>query len=585
MRRLLSVSSFLLFIALCISNVTNAQSWEWLVKAGGLKSDKGTTIVTDPDGNIFITGYYNEQADFGPFNTGFSFQSSKETFIAKLDPQGNFLWVKNGINYYDDRGLGLCVDPQGNVYVTGTCWGGLQWGSLNVYNPSSYTDQIYITKLDTDGNEIWMKNAGVEAGSGWYNDDHGQDLVSDSQGNIFVTGFISNNDFTPNTAYFDAIQIPLDANDSLAYVAKLSNDGDWQWVEVFDGIYGYRDNGIGMDEEDNVYVAGGFKGTSDIGGTILNSTYGSLDIYVAKWDNDGNFQFVEQIGDSLDARADQIAYGNDGHMYVTGEFRTEVFFGTDDLNNYGSPGDKDIFVSKMTKDGDWVWATKAGSKKSGDRGMGICANNQGNIFVSGQYRGNAKFGDIEVDAGTDSTQLYVAMINTDGVWQWVLEGGGPFNDRAASVAVDSACNVYITGFFKQDMALDTFSLVSSGTNDNDLFVAKVVDACEGNGNPPPPPVDDEEDVFNFQPTNIFTPNSDGTNDLLVFCDGCNIKGEVVILNRWGNVVFETNDITIPWDGNNKSGQPVVDGTYYYHIEVQYKTGQKEVKSGFITLMH
>ena len=173
-----------------------------------------------------------------------------------------------------------------------------------------------------------MKNAGVEAGSGWYNDDHGQDLVSDSQGNIFVTGFISNNDFTPNTAYFDAIQIPLDANDSLAYVAKLSNDGDWQWVEVFDGIYGYRDNGIGMDDEDNVYVAGGFKGTSDIGGTILNSTYGSLDIYVAKWDNDGNFQFVEQIGDSLDARADQIAYGNDGHMYVTGEFRTEVFFGT-----------------------------------------------------------------------------------------------------------------------------------------------------------------------------------------------------------------------------------------------------------------
>ena len=154
MRRLLSVSSFLLFIALCISNVTNAQSWEWLVKAGGLKSDKGTTIVTDPDGNIFITGYYNEQADFGPFNTGFSFQSSKETFIAKLDPQGNFLWVKNGINYYDDRGLGLCVDPQGNVYVTGTCWGGLQWGSLNVYNPSSYTDQIYITKLDTDGNEF-----------------------------------------------------------------------------------------------------------------------------------------------------------------------------------------------------------------------------------------------------------------------------------------------------------------------------------------------------------------------------------------------------------------------------------------------
>lgn len=590
-------SSFFLFFLLT-ATFTTAQSWDWLNQAGGLKSDKGSTIAVDHEGNIFFTGYYNEQADFGPFNTGFSYQKSKETFIAKMDAQGNYLWVRNATNYYDDRGLGLCLDPQGNVYVTGTCWGGLVWGSLNVYNPSQYTDQIYVTKLDTYGNEIWMKNAGVEAGSGWYNDDHGQDMVSDSQGNLFITGFLSNNDVVPNTAFFDGIQIPMAPNDSVAFLAKLSNDGVWQWVETFGGIYGHftfgRDNGIGIDDEDNVYVVGGFKGVSTFGTTTLTSTLFpsyvnswsiySSDIFVVKYDNDGNFQFVEQVADSLDARADQITYGNDGHMYVTGEFRSEVLFGTDDLNNYGSPGDKDIFVSKMNKDGVWAWATKAGSKKSGDRGIGICANDNGNIFVAGQYRGQAKFGEIEVDAGPDSTQLFVAMINSSGKWQWVLEGGGPFNDRAASIDVDG-CDVYVTGFFKNSMVTDTAELTLTSSGGNDIFIGKIVDACEGQSPPPPTEEEDEEDVFNFQSTNVFTPNEDGSNDLLYLCKDCNVKGYLVIVNRWGNIVFETNDISQPWDGKSQSGKSVQDGTYFYHMDVEFKNGTSETKDGFITLVN
>ncbi len=581
MRRIIPILAYFLF---CCFHFTNAQSWEWLEQAGGIKSDKGTTIAVDNEGNIFFTGYYNEEADFGPWNTGFSFTQSKETFIAKMDPQGNFLWVRNGINYFDDRGLGLCVDPQGNVYVTGTCWGGLEWGSLNVYNPSSYTDQIYVTKLDTDGNEIWMKNAGVEPGSGWYNDDHGQDIISDSQGNLFVTGFLSNNDATPNVAYFDALQVPLEANDSVAYLAKLSNDGNWQWVETFDGIHGYRDNAIGIDDEDNLYVAGGFKGTSTFGTTTLTSDDNSLDIFVAKYNNDGSFQFVVQVGDSLDDRADQICYGNDGHMYVTGEFRHKVYFGTDDLNNYGGPEDKDIFVAKLTKDGVWAWATKAGSTKGGDRGIGICANDNGNIFVSGQYRGEAKFGSIDVDAGPDSTQLFVAMINPQGKWQWVLEGGGPRHDRAASIDVDG-CDLFVTGFYKESMVTDTSMLSLTSFGGNDIFIGKIVDACEGMSPPPPPPgPEDEDEVFNFQHTNVFSPNGDGKNDLLYFCKECNVNGQVIVLNRWGNTVFESNNLSQPWDGNSPAGQPVQDGTYFYHIDVQYKNGKTEAKDGFISLV-
>ncbi len=574
------------------------QSWDWVRKAGGLKSDKASTVVVDQDGNVYFTGYYNEQADFGPFNTGFSFSSSKEVFLAKMDPNGNFLWVTNALNYYDDRGLGLCVDPSGNAYVTGTCWGGLDWGGLSVYAPSSYTDQIFVTKIDPNGSIVWMKNAGNYDGTvnvgvnengspqTLYQDDHGQDLACDSQGNIFVTGFLSNiDDVNYHDAYFDAITISLPPMDSIAFLAKLSSSGNWEWVKTFGGEYKQRDHAICVDDEDNVYVCGGFYGTQPFGSTTVTSTASatgvtSEDIYVAKYDNDGNFQFVVTVGDTLDDRADGIRFSPvDGHLYVTGEFRGEVYFGMDDLNNYGSgQDDKDAFVAKLTKGGVWAWATKAGSKKGGDRGTSVCIAQSGNVIVSGQFRSEAKFGDIILNAGTDSTQAFVGAINATGEWVWVYQAGGPIADRATYVACDG-CDAYAVGYFDQTLTVGDTTLTAYGGKD--MFIAKLVDVC--NGSVPAEP-NTPENTGVFEEANVFTPNSDGKNDLLYFCENCAASGTIIIVNRWGEVVFQTDDVSSAWNGTNSFGQPVNDGTYFYKVYLDYPDGEKETKSGFITVI-
>ncbi|MDX2360388.1 MAG: gliding motility-associated C-terminal domain-containing protein [Crocinitomicaceae bacterium] len=579
----------IIFVFLTISFMNYGQSLDWLVSAGGALSDKGSTIAVDSDGNTFITGYYNEQAQFGPFDTGFSFSHSKEVFVAKLDPDGNFLWVTNGLNYYDDRGLGLCLDPQGNAYVTGTCWGGLDWPPFNVYNPTSYTDQIFVTKIDTDGNVIWMKNAGVDQTGFLYSDDHGHAIESDSQGNIFVTGHIANNDYDPQSAHFGAIDIPLNSGDTLGFLAKLSNDGVWQWVQTFGGVNWYRDNDIAVDDEDNVYVAGGFVGTRTFGTDVITSVNNSSDIYVVKYDNDGVYQYVLQVGDSLTDRADGITYGNDGHMYVTGEFEDEVFFGTDDLNNYGGPVDKDIFVAKMTKDGVWVWATKAGSKKGSDRGIGICSNDQGDIFVSGQYKDTAKFGAIEVYAGLDSIQFFVGKISSDGIWQWVLDGGGPWKDRANFVAADDQCNVYFVGFYKDQLDAAGLSIVSAGLND--IFIGKISDACNIVGPPTPeepeePPCDPNvsDCVTGVHVPTGFSPNGSGANETFSIIVGIDVTSIVFsIYDRWGNQMFQSTETNFEWDGTYH-GQPCNVGVYAYMVEIVYNDGTAEVKSGNITLV-
>lgn len=574
----------LAIIALAVTTFCHAQTFDWLTTAGGITSDKGTKIVVDAAGNIFETGYYNEQGFFGPFDTGFSNPSSKEAYVAKMDPDGNYLWVKNGINYFDDRGLGLCLDPQGNVYITGTCWGGLVWGTLNVYNVSSYTDQIFVLKLDTDGNEIWMKNAGVNEAGYPYNDDHGHDLASDSQGNIYVTGFLSNNDATNYDATFDAITVPVAAYDSIAFIAKLTNDGVWQWVKTFDGIYSDRDNGMTVDDEDNVYVTGGFIETADFGTTTLTSA-GEEDIYVVKYDGAGNFLWVTQAGSVRGDRGNDIIQGSDGNMYITGEFRDSCNFGTvTDLDNFGNPSGRDIFVAKITKNGNWVWAKKGGSKKGSDKGLGITANNQGNIFITGQFSANADFGSHGIDSAGDSVNVFVAGIDTLGVWRWVIQGGGTDFDRGSGIAVDQNCNIYVTGYYTDNISFS--GLIGNVVSGKEIFTIKVIDGCFDYTIPPPPPPPGPVPVgySGFHLPNAFSPNNDDNNEFLQYYVGYDVASfDLQIYDRWGNLMFRTQTNGEFWDGRYK-GELVNTGIYTYVLNVTLLDLGPSSKTGNITVI-
>jgi gliding motility-associated-like protein len=575
------------FICLLFSSsFSKAQTFDWLITGGGPLSDKATDIAIDPDGNLFLTGYYNEEATFGPFAVPFQNPSSKEVFVAKMDPDGNYLWVKYGENFFDDRGLGLCTDNQGNVFVTGTCWGGLNFGTLSAYNSSSYTDQIFVLKLDGNGNEIWLKNAGVDAGGYPYNDDHGFNLVSDALGNIYCTGFISNNTSSPKTCTFDAINFSVASNDSLAFVAKLDPLGNWQWVETFDGENGSRDNDIAIDDENNVYICGGFDGTRNFGTSTLTST-GGTDVYVVKYDENGNFIFAQRAGGPLDDRANAIIFSHDNHIYITGEFRDKAGFGADSVNNNGGPNGRDIFVSRLTKDGTFQWVKKAGSNSGDDRGNGVVTNAEGNIFITGQFRGQATFGgDVSLNSGTDSIQFFVAAIDTLGKWRWAKQGGSPLIDRGNKLTVDEACNVYACGYYEQTMFTGSLQITTTGKKD--VFVSKITDACFGYEDPidtnividPVIPID----YCKINVSNVFSPNNDGINDFILFSDSCNIAVDLRIFNRWGNLVFKTNDPTIPWVGKDISGNKLTEGVYFYKIQGTLPDGKPLDEHGFVHLV-
>ena len=98
------------------------------------------------------------------------------------------------------------------------------------------------------------------------------------------------------------------------------------------------------------------------------------------------------------------------------------------------------------------------------------------------------------------------------------------------------------------------------------------------------------DIKVFIP-NAFTPNNDGLNDKYLVSGSGAINGresefdnfKIVIINRWGAIVFETNDIYKGWDGTFKGKDSPI-GTYVYHVEFRDKKGKFQYFQGNITLI-
>lgn len=97
-------------------------------------------------------------------------------------------------------------------------------------------------------------------------------------------------------------------------------------------------------------------------------------------------------------------------------------------------------------------------------------------------------------------------------------------------------------------------------------------------------------VFNFDPPtieapNVFSPNNDDINDFWEFITFENVAEiEFIIVNRWGNVVFESTDLNLSWDGRTQNGSPATEGVYFYKYTIIGLDGNEYIGHGHLTLV-
>jgi len=198
-----------------ILKLDDSGNFLWTKQIAGSGSSIGQSIATDATHHVYITGSFNGTADFDPGLgvQNFTSAGSNDIFIQKLDIDGNFLWAKRMGGQNFDAGYSINLDPDRNVYTTGTFRGVLNINpnsNLQTFTSAGYAD-IFIQKLDTDGNFIWGTHTG---GNG---NDFGHSSCIDTDGSVYTTGYFQETvDFDPGPGVQN-----LTAGGGDVYIQKL----------------------------------------------------------------------------------------------------------------------------------------------------------------------------------------------------------------------------------------------------------------------------------------------------------------------------------------------------------------------------
>jgi hypothetical protein len=443
----------LLYLLVIISNVTNAQSFKWAKSGVSEGYDYGNAITSDDSGNVYVTGQLEFRCDFGG-GIRHTTAGKHDILLGKYGSDGTLKWMKRAGGIGGDVGWGIGVDRVGNIYSTGEFEGTAGWAagdSMTVYG----SNDIFLTKHTNSGNLIWAKKFG------WTSDDKSRAMAVDKDGNCYVTGYFS------STARFGSINVTSSGNND-AFIAKIDSKGDPVWVRKGGGTREDRGRGVVLDRQGNVFITGTFTQSATFSSTTLNS-FGKNSLFVAKYDNNGNFQWAKGAGTCCDTtRGNAISVDASGDVYIAGYFKDNTTIGSNSFTAFGS---SDIFVAKYDGgNGSVIWSKQAGGPYE-DIGFACTFDTVKNqLYVAGQVDDHGNFGSIYVGAA-GNRDVVIAAYDASGTELWARPGGGNQRDAGQAITYDTLGNIYTTGFFNDTANFGT--TVLQGYPLADFFVAKM----------------------------------------------------------------------------------------------------------------
>jgi len=432
-----------------------------------------------------------------------------------LAADGDLIRVtSDGGNGHDfGNGIAALPTPDGGAIITGRFDSTVTFGETDPLTSLGGSD-ICVVKYDADGNVLWASQAGGTES------DAGNGIAALPDGGAVVAGRLQR---VVGTGGIDDV-----------FVARYNAGGTQVWARQDGGSDFDMGYAVAALADGSAIVTGQFQSADAMFGGIPLTPAGagpaySRDIFVAKYDADGNVIWARRGGGIDSDEGFGVATASDGSVLVTGYFEgTATFevgdgttkeptpFGAHDVfvAKYNSDGilqwvtsaggtgidegtgiaaledgsalvswhsrdtassPDDVFVAKYNSDGTLAWVTQAGGVSSDAAPAGIAALSDSSVVVAGRFDGIATFGAGELNETTltsdGSYDVFLAQYNPDGTLAWVTQAGGTGWDEGLAVSALSEGNAFVTGDFQGTATFDGGTLTSvSGTLD--IFVAE-----------------------------------------------------------------------------------------------------------------
>lgn len=405
------------FLFICLAQTVPAQNLRWVNAVGSVTADVANVIAVDNSGNVYITGSFTGTADFDP-GSGVALLTSQggtDIFLAKYGADGQYIWAKRIGGPTPDVSTCMTLDPAGNIYFAG-----------------SFTGTVNFN-----------------AGSGTAN------FTSNGGPDIFFAKY--------------------DANGNYLCARTMGGPANLLSPEAA--------NGITIDAAGNVCLTGSFVGTTtnfNQGGTPANlASNGGGDIFLAKYDSNGNYLWAKGMGGSINANENGWAIRTDlsNNIYLTARFIGTSDFdpGAGVANLIGNTIVGNIALAKYDAQGNYIWAASLGAPGIRPEYTSLDLDKYGNIYLSGSFGGEGDF-----DPGTDTMNLpggiFIARYDSNGNYVWAKNIGNPEQKgNVYGMTVEAASGtLYITGSFMGTGDFDPGpdSTMHTSMGDADIFVAK-----------------------------------------------------------------------------------------------------------------
>lgn len=456
----------------------------FVVTWGGATADTAPWGMTrDGSSNVFVVGGYYKTVDFdpGPATDNHTSKGNRDAFLSKFTADGTWLWTKTWGSSNDDRANSVVVYGT-NVYVAGCFQDTVDFnpaggGTLSAPRGTNGfpNNDAFLSKFDSDGIFKWARNWGGNGGDEAYNAD------VDGAGHVYVNGDFSSTNMNlatvgltesvTNNGFFDA------------FIFKFDSSGTCLWARCWGGLYYDDCTCCAVDPAGTVYGGGMFASTTadfDPGPATYNlfahntSTdvylrLGLVDVFLTKFDANGNFQWARSWGaTNLNDAAGGIAVDEADNVYVAGYFQgTNVDFNlTGAASNFTSRGATDAFLCKHDSNGVLQWASTWGETVNDGAGD-IALDGLGGLYVGGTFMSTNV--DFDTGSGVDmhsshgGQDISLSKFDVNGNFILARTCGGSGNDTGyGGIAVNGLGDVYESGSFVG--SVDFGQLIGGTTN-------------------------------------------------------------------------------------------------------------------------
>lgn len=436
-------------------------AWNFAKTFGSSNYETCEGMATDQYGNIYVCGGFQHPINFGN-NITLTPQTNQIAnltgYIAKYSPQGDILWAKKHTGPGGARYGGITIDSTGNIYLVGNFHNVITFGTVSTPFATG-TSEIFVAKLDPNGNGIWAKRAYGQSAI-----DRGYDITLDSSKNVFITGYFNEGGSVGATISFNNI-ICTSYGERDIFIFKLDSLGDAIWGYSAGTGPTSDDEGrdLAIDKQGNCYLTGtvALNGTTvakpaHFGQTTITITSGEP--FLAKFDPAGNVQWVRTPGTTKNDNSNALGLDKNGNAII----------GENDLFYYSPSG---ILTHSLSPDSGQIMYVSA-----------IAVDSASNYYISGDFPNSNGLSFNGSDSmtyhGGPSDAFLIKFDTTDQV-VWSKSMGGTGHDRAIELVLDPAGNAIVSGeyntgqFTTPPAYFDSLTIVPFGVKD--VFVAKVGD--------------------------------------------------------------------------------------------------------------